>query len=229
MKKIALAALIISSSMFVGCAVTPQSPVALSENFYSNKETLVGVYMDELPETKTHIVGAGCLLCIATAAAANSKLTTHLNTLGTDELADLDENLVEVISEKGVKASLIMTPINFDKLGKFKSDEPNVAKKDFTPLKEELGVDKLIVIDLNAAGAYRPYSSYVPTGDPVGTVMGLAYTIDLNTNQYELYENIDIKVSAEGEWKEPPTFPGVTNAYYEAVELTKDKVITLFK
>jgi hypothetical protein len=31
-------------------------------------------------------------------------------------------------------------------------------------------------------------------------------------------------VSAQGEWDEPPKFPGLTTAYYQAIELAKDKI-----
>jgi hypothetical protein len=229
MKKISTVVLILISTLIVGCAGTPQARMPLAQDFYSNKNQVVGVYMAELPKTDTHLVGASCLLCYAAASVANSSGTSHIQSLDTNELVGLDETVVELISSKGIKTSLVKTVIDLEKLAKYKTDELNFAKQDFRVLKEKLGVDKLIVIDINTAGAYRPYSSYVPTGAPVGTVSGLAYTIDLNTNKYELYENIDFKVGAQTKWDEPPAFPGVTNAYYQAVEMTKDKIVALFK
>ena len=47
---------------------------------------------------------------------------------------------------------------------------------------------------------------------------------DLSTNTYTLYQKIDIYKNAEGEWKEPPSFPGITNAYYQALEQVKDEI-----
>lgn len=229
MKNISAAVVILASMMMFGCATVQQAPLALSEDFYSSGDKVVGVYVDELPKTDTHLVGASCLLCMAAASMANSSLTDHIRSLNTDELSGLNKSVARVVSGKGVKVNPISAPIDISKLGKFKSDGANFAEKDFRPLKDRLNVDKLIVIDLNTVGAYRPYSSYVPTGDPVGTVTGQAYTVDLATNKYELYEGIDFKVSVQGEWDEPPAFPGVTNAYFQAIELTKDKIVSLFQ
>jgi len=229
MKRISLVLLVLVSTMMIGCAATPQSQLPLADDFYSNKSSVVGVYMDEVPKADTQLVGASCLLCYAVAAAANSSLTSHMESLSVEDLASLDKSVEELIKEKGVETNLVAAPIILDDLAKFKTDEANFAKKDFRPLKETLGVSKLVVIDFGAVGAYRSYNAYVPTSSPMGNVSGLVYTVDLETNKYELYETIDFKVGVDGEWDEPSTYPGVTNAYYEAVEQAKDKIIALFK
>jgi hypothetical protein len=39
-----------------------------------------------------------------------------------------------------------------------------------------------------------------------------------------LYQRIDIQKSADGAWDEPPQYPGLTNAYFQIVEMIKDRV-----
>lgn len=228
MKKIKVILLLVVSLSFIGCASTPQPTIPLSQTFYTNKEASVGVYMMPLPKVDTHIVGASCLLCYGIASAANSSLTSHFESLNANDLKILNELVNNRITSKGIRSTLITSDINLKKFKKFKKLDSYFPKIDFRPLKEKLGVSKLVVIDLNTLGAYRPYSAYVPTGDPTGTVMGVVYTIDLATNKYDLYETIDIKINTHGNWDEPPSFPGVSNAYYQAIESAKDKIVSFF-
>jgi hypothetical protein len=228
LKKILSPFVILAIVVVTGCVSAPQQPISLSPQFYSAGDQEIGVYLTDLPKTDTHLVGAACLLCYAVAAAANTTLTNHIQSLDTSEFNGFDDTVATLITTKGSKAKAIKSNIDFNELPKFKTKEPNFAKHDFRKLKEELGIDKLIVIDINMAGVYRPYSNYIPTGAPVGTVAGITYTVDLETNKYEQYQNIDFKVGAQ-KWDEPPAFPGITNAYYEAVELSKDKISNLFK
>lgn len=230
MKKITISALAMIIVAITGCAGTPQKPIALSQHFYSsNDNKVIGIYMDELPKADTHIVGAACLLCYGIASLANSSLTSHIQTLSTTDMIGIDKTIAKLVSERGVTTNIINNAINLEELKKFSSKEKDFAKQDYRPLRASLGVYKLIVVDVAKIGAYRPYSGYIPTGDPAGVVTGKTYTIDLATNKYELYEDIDIKVNSQGEWDEPPSFPGISNAYYQAIEMAKEKISSLFK
>ena len=229
MKNILSGFIITATLILAGCAGSPQKNVALSSDFYSIKDKVVGVYFEEIPNPDTHLIGAGCLLCYAAASVANSSLTSHIETLNTDELDILDEHIVQLITDKGIEVNHITSPIDFERLKSFSSNEENFAKDDFRSLKESLGVDELIVIDLDMVGAYRSYNNYIPTSDPLAAIVGKVYTVDLHTNKYTSYGKIDEKVSAQGDWDEPPSFPGITNAYYQAIEATKDTVIAFFK
>ena len=229
MKSKLSAVLLVVTALLAGCAGTPQAPLSLNSNFYADKSKTIGVYMDPLPKPNTLFAGAGCLLCMAVVETANASLTTQTKTFSTDELAALQTMVVDSIKKKGGNVVIIDSKVQLDKLKSFSGKGVNLAKDDYRPLKASLGVDKLVVIDLNAVGVYRPYAEYVPTGAPTGYVAGLLYTVDLNTNEYDLYEPIDFKVGVQGQWDEAPKFPGVTSAYYQAVEQTKDKVISSFK
>ena len=48
--------------------------------------------------------------------------------------------------------------------------------------------------------------------------------VNLKTNAYEWYSPIDINKAA-AMWDQPPKFPDLTNAYFQAIELGKDAVL----
>lgn len=54
---------------------------------------------------------------------------------------------------------------------------------------------------------------------------GAVFLVDTDTNAYHWYLPIDLNLSAEGEWKEPPEYPGLTNAYYQVLEKLSDIVL----
>jgi hypothetical protein len=208
-----------------GCAIKPQQPVALGQDALSAKSGRVGVAMSTLPKVDTYFPGAACLLCYAFASASNSSLTKYAETLSHDELSALKEDVAAVLRKKEVDVVVIKEPIDLKSLPDVRTEVPTTARKDFSSLRAKLAVDKLLVIDMPLVGYVRPYSSYVPTSDPKATVSGSSYLVDLKTNALSWYQPIEISRSADGKWDEPPKFPGLTNAYYQALEAGRDSVL----
>jgi hypothetical protein len=215
--------LTILSIGLTGCATPPQPPVDISNNFWQEKNKTIGVIMSDIPEPETTIVGANCLLCYGVAAAANSSLDKHLKTIPTEDVAILKQKVLDLLTQRGMKAELLDDDIVVTKLAKFKSKEPNVAKKDFTSFQKR-SLDYLLVIDVHQVGAHRTYASYVPTSDPLSVFSGQAYIIDLKTNKYAWYFPFNHKKPADLEWDEPPSFPGLTNSLYEVITLGHDSI-----
>ena len=218
--------ILFSIPFFWGCAVTPQNNVNFSPAFWENKEQSIGVYVTELPEVKGHISGAGCLLCLATASAINSDLNTHMKEQSNADLSDIQTLLVASLNERGINAKPVAGPIDISKLAKYSSQEVNAARKDFTSLSEELNVDQLMVVSINTLGTMRNFANYVPVGDPFATFNAVMYVVDTKTNTYNFYEAINLAQYSETPWKEE-NFPGVTNAYYTALELGKTRILDL--
>ncbi|KZN28679.1 hypothetical protein N480_11340 [Pseudoalteromonas luteoviolacea S2607] len=210
------------------CGSTPQPTVQLQKQLL-NAEKRVGIYVDVINEPTTNIYGAGCLLCYGVAVAANSSLSKHLESLPTSDIESSKQILLEGYKAKTGSVEFIeLTEQEFKKLKKFKG-ELGYAKKDFRSLKESKNIDVLVVLDIATHGAYRGYTNYVPNTDPQGYVRGLVYSVDLETNQYLQYLELDKKVVVDGEWDEPKQqFPGVTNAYYQAVEQVKETINKIF-
>jgi len=105
---------------------------------------------------------------------------------------------------------------------------PNIAKKDFSALQKKYKVDRLLVIEIASLGFVRTYSAYIPTSDPKGVLQGSGYIVNLNSNTYEWYLPVNISKSADKNWDEPPKFPGLTNAYFQVLELGKDAFLQPF-
>lgn len=228
MKSLFAAVLVTVSAVLAGCATAPQTPVSLKPEVLTAKTTKVGVAMTALPKVDTQFPGASCLLCLAAASLTNQSLTAHVQTLKHEDLAQLKTDLAKVMRDKGMDATVIDEPLDVAKLPSFTSKEPNFARQDFTSLKAKYGVDKLVVIQITALGAWRNYSAYIPTEDPKAVFMGTGYMVNLADNALDWYMPINLRKSADQKWDEPPKFPGLTNAYYQVLELGKDAVTKPF-
>lgn len=58
----------------------------------------------------------------------------------------------------------------------------------------------------------------------MAVVSGEGYLVNLNSNVLEWYLPINISKGADGNWDEAPKFPGLTNAYFQAIELGKEAI-----
>lgn len=207
-----------------GCATTPQQALPVSASLLSPTAGRVGVGMTALPKVDTEFPGAGCLLCLAVASATNSALTDHVRKLPYEDLPELKKQVAAALAKKGVGTLVLDEELKLDAFGKFSGEEQNFARLDFRPLREQHNIDRLVVVQLSALGVWRNYSSYVPTSDPRAILKGVAYMVNLRTNALEWYAPIDINKSAVS-WDQPPKYPDITNAYFQAIELGKDAVL----
>ncbi|WP_188149608.1 hypothetical protein [Teredinibacter waterburyi] len=218
--KLSFLALII---LVTGCAGNIQQPVAFN---YSTIEqgAKVGVVVGPIPTPTMTYPGASCLLCLATAATANASLSAYAKTLDASDLSLVRDDVVASLQSQGFDANVIEEYEDESKLPKIKSEIVNSAKRDYSIYRTKNNVDYLVVVNFNYAGLTRNYASYIAKGAPEAKVLGLVRMIDLNTNMYTIYQPVVAAKMSEGEWKEPPEYPGMTNAYYQAIEAAKDQV-----
>lgn len=226
MKKILTLGLILLC--ITGCAVAPQQPVSLSPAILEQGDTKVGIATTTMPEVSMIYPGASCLLCFLAAAAANADLSGHAKTLTAEDVSGYDDLIKERLTQSGVSAKFITQDLELKKFKSIRSQSPNTAKRDFSPFGDEHDITHLIVINIEHLGFVRQYSSYIPTSDPQASMKGAAYMVNLADNTYSWYLPIELYQSARGEWKEPPSFPGMTNAYYSVVETIKDDLLDIF-
>jgi hypothetical protein len=210
-----------------GCANAPQLPVPLESA--SMKTGRIGVAMTAMPKVDTSFPGAGCLLCYAAASVANSKITDQVRTLGYEDLPKLKDEVAELIRKKGGNSVVISEDLALDKLPDYPTKGVSIASKDFTGLAQKYSIDKLVVIQVYMVGISRDYSAYFPTGDPKAVVRGRGVLVNLQTNRYEWFAPIFAQKAADKEWDEPPKFPGLTNAYYQAIEIARDAYLQPFR
>lgn len=214
-----------ASVALVGCATAPQAPLALEGSKLNGTSGKVGVLMTPVPAADTHLPGAGCLLCLAAASIANSSLTTHAKTLPGKDVASFQADVTAALQRKGVQVVSITGPVKMEDLPNASNPPTNGARKDFSSLKTKYQIDRLLVIDITQQGFERTYSGYIPTSDPKGLVRGTAYLVDLGSQTYQWYAPIEVVKATDKKWDEAPTFPGLTNAYFQAVEAARDVVV----
>jgi len=222
--RIRLSLLLAGVALLAGCATKPQAPVELKPLAGANGQK-VGVALAKLPKPALDLPGAYCLLCIAAAQIANAPLAKHVDTLDTEDLKPVRDSIADKLRKKGVDVVVIGDPIVLESLPQTTGDTTGKPPRDFRPMKAKYGVDKLVVVSFDAIGMQRMYSAYVPTSDPRALVRGTGYMVDLNANTYEWYLPFNVLKPADGRWDEPPKFPGLTNAYFQAVEASKDELL----
>lgn len=216
-------------AFFAGCATPPPQPIQLAPESVGPQSGRIGVAMAKLPDVDTHLPGAGCLLCIAAAKMANSSLTDHSKTLTREDLPALKNQLATLLAKRGANTVVLNDDLNVDALDAPRNEGINLPRKDFSPLRAKYGIDKLLVIEVTTLGFERTYSAYVPTSEPKGVFRATGYIVDLSKNTYDWYLPVTVLKSADKQWDEAPKFPGLTNAYYQALELGKDQILAAFK
>jgi len=210
-------------------AAAPSAAPAVVELAPAAPLPRIGIVMTAVPKVDVDIVGAGCLLCYATAAAANSSLSTHAEQLGPEDIPQLKDMVMAAMRAAGREPVLIAEPVDIKKLKKMKVKKGSqTVPRDFTGYKQSHEIDELLVIEVAALGFHRSYSAYVPTSDPKAMVKLSLFQVNLADNTYVWQEPIEVLRSAESKWDEAPAFPGLTNAYYQAIENAKDLVLAKF-
>lgn len=229
MKRLYSICLLICLVVLTGCATGPAQPILFDQATTSLANSKVAVVLNEIPKPNSYFPGASCLICAGLAEVANSKLTTFAKALQTTDLAKVKTDLVQLLKAKG--ASVVELPAAFavNALPDASKKEADAPQKDFSSVRTQYQVDKIIVLNFGLVGMQRNYSSYIPNGAPVAKVQGLAYLVDLTTNKYQWYQPVDVQKGAEGEWDEPPQFAGLTNSWFQAMEISKDVVLGPFK
>lgn len=215
-------------AVLAGCATKPQLAVPLSSDAISVKSGRIGVATTPIPTVDTSFPGAGCLLCMAAASLANSSLTAQTQKLPPEGVAALKTRIADALRQRGADVVVIEETVKLDALPSNTAKGANLATKDFSSLKSRYKVDKLLLVDIRQLGIERRYSAYVPNSDPKAVLRGTGYLVDLSTNTYSWYLPVSVEKSADGKWDEPPSYPGLSNAYFQALELGKDAFMEPF-
>ncbi len=205
-----------------GCASVPQQTSVNLNLDLIPKEQKIGLYVSPVSKITTSFPGAGCLLCLGAAAIANSSLTKQVETFQAEELAKTQSTIAQQLKAKGYEVVVINNLIPEKKLAKIKPVAGSTIAKNYSAYKTQYGVDQLLVVHFSTVGVVRQYSAYVPNGAPQATIAAQFYMIDVEHNAYSLYAPINVVKSADGEWDAPPTFPAMTNAFYQSEEEAVD-------
>jgi hypothetical protein len=202
-----------------GC-ISVQQPVPMDFSKWEaqdSKAKKIAILINPLPEPNTHKIGAQGLLDIAINNSNAAELTAHLKTLDITEFLAIKNQLGEKVSQNGAEPILLASDYSLPKLPEFEK-EGNYTKVDYQSLKETLGADQLILINVSRVGTIRSYYGFIPTTAPQGVFTGTAQLIDLSSNQIYWHHPVNVQKPAAQEWNEAPTYPGLTNAMYQALD-----------
>ncbi|HEY7986590.1 MAG TPA: hypothetical protein VIE17_06685 [Methylophilaceae bacterium] len=219
MRKIVL---ILVSTLLFGC-VTVTKPVSLNPSFWQARDKPVGIATTVAQPPTAYMIGDQGLLDIVINRANAAKLMDHLAKLETPKLKSLPNDFGSQLQARGFKVVYITEPVDPEKLPKFsgKSGTTQFAERDYRSFKEkrnfkEQGVDKLLVISVDAVGTIRSYWGFLPGGPPQADIALHGQLIDLNTNELLWYEKIAGVKAVPEPWDQEPAFPNVTDT------ITKD-------
>ena len=225
-----LAVTVMALVILSGCSSRMIAPVPMNNSMWAEKEPQIAVAMTTVPASEMVYPGADCLLCLGAAAAMNSSLSSHSETFDLTDIKNLKAELVQELSQSGKNVVMIDEPIKIKDLEDNKSELPNSSIKDYSTIGLGDNISHLLLVDLDFVGIRRNYASYVPTSDPFANIKGRAFLLDLSDNTFKWYLPFDVNQFTEGEWDEPDqNFPGLTNSYYQAIEVVKGQIKTPLK
>ncbi|KRB83671.1 hypothetical protein [Duganella sp. Root198D2] len=214
------------AALLAGCAAAPpQAAVSMGYGIFAEPGLRLGVAMSKLPQVDTSFPGADWPLSRAAATVANAALTAHTRTLAAEELLRMKAEIAEALKLRGQLPVVIDEPIVLDQLPKASGKGRNAAARNYASLQSRYQLDKLLVVELTEIGITRPYSSYIPTGEPKGIVSGAVYIVNFKDNTYEWYQPVMQQKSALGNWDEAPAFPGLSNAFYQALDGAREAIL----
>jgi hypothetical protein len=224
MRAIRIAAVLAAGIILSACGTVSQAPIPFKAETLQGQGR-IGVVSTAVPKADMNYPGAGCLLCFAAAAATNATLSSYTKTLPNDDLTRAKTEIAQALTKKGREVKVIEAPIDVSALPDTGTKQPGVSAKDFSTLAKQHGVDKLLVLDFTSVGIERSYSAYIPNGPPMAIITGTGYLVNASNNTYEWYRPFRVVKASEGNWDEPPKFPGLTNAYFQAIEVSKDNFL----
>jgi hypothetical protein len=198
-----------------GCAHV-QPPVPLDNQFWDAKEPTIGVAITVVPEP-----------VLAINKGVNSSLSDNVEKWQVNDLNTLPDAIVAKLQAKGYKAKRIDEPVDL-KVYKEVSFREGYTVRDLTPLKATYGVDRLLLVNILATGATRSYYSVVPTSVPMAQVGGQGMVVDLADNKLLWFKPFAVVQAAQGEWDEP-NYANLTNAFYQAMDTSRQQMITPFE
>ncbi|WP_310373086.1 hypothetical protein [Rhodoferax ferrireducens] len=217
------------SAFLTGCATPVQPNIPFANSTLNSGSGKVGVAVVVAAKPNTHFPGANCLLCIGTANLIHTSLNAHTAKLSNQEVYQIEADLTKVLQSKGIPFVALPVDMKLNDLPKAAKIEAGFTTLDFKGLQAQYGIDHLLLVQTGAMGFERPFASYVPTAEPHAWVAGSVMMIKLPENRLEWFEPVQIRKNADGAWDEPPSFPGLTSAYYEAIEEFKDRVLVDLK
>jgi len=206
------------------CASPKRLPVALSPKAVDATAGRIGLMLVLPEKPDTYFPGASCLLCLATANLMHSSLNAYTATLSKAEVLEIKTSLMDVLKDKKLEVIELPDASNLEAFSNL--NEPQKSPRDFSALKSRFQIERLMIVHIEQLGFERNFKAYVPQGLPSATVQGQSYIVNLSSNALEWFLPFSVKKVTNKNWDEPPSFPGLTNAYFQAIEAARKTIVT---
>ncbi len=233
MDRLKVFVLLLGVLLLGGCASTPQPAVPLVDAYWEDTDHKLGVYVQSAEKPSLYMEGDVRLLDYAINAAAMAPVKKHFEGLEVSDYEKLSDEIIKELSEQAKHVQLLRDDQNIEGLPAFedpnKEDAIYFSENDYSAFKKKYGIDQLLVIVPKRVGLARPYHGFIPMGDPRAVFEVHGELVDLDTNQLLWYADVMRANFSSGEWDEPPSYPGLTNGFYAALEAVKQEVLTHLK
>lgn len=229
MQKIKVVLALLLTGFLFGCATVPQPPVALDKSYWNSNKPNLGVYVQNADVPQFYMEGDVRLLDFVVIKAVMAPASNHFEKL---DLADFDVLRTDIktrFEKESIEVKLLSEDLKMDDLPDYSDpddkDQVYFARKDYSKIRDKHAIDHLLIIEPKRVGLARPYHAFMPLGDPRAIFEVRGQLVDLHSNKLIWYADISRSGYSSGEWDEPPVFPGLTNAFYVALEGVKEDVM----
>jgi len=197
-------------SLLAGCAAVNQ-PVSVKEAFWTQSDRTIGVAISKLPEAQAHKIGQQGLLDMAINEGMAGEISKYLKKVDVTVYGQARGEFAKRLTARGLKVTEVNKAIDVVTLADFMTDDKShaYATKDYRPLKKELGVDRLLMLVVQAVGTQRSYYGFIPTSAPIAMLSARGEIVDLTTNEVLWRQNTMNTVGVDDPWDQPPYFPNV--------------------
>lgn len=205
-------ALLLAMLAFLSGCMTMYKPIPLDASFWQDRQPVIGVAAEVLPEAGLVMLGQQGLLDVAINKGNAAPMVDRLKQLDVKRAAAISDNLAKGLSGRGFKVSNLSTldAKAFPEL-KPAANAEQYSPRDFSSLKSK-GVDRLLLVSVVNVGAARNYYGFIPTSPPraMFTVKGML--IDLKDNKLLWYNTHQATAAVVDPWDQAPDFPNLSEA-----------------
>jgi hypothetical protein len=195
-----------------GCAGVQYKPIAVDAGFWQDRQAVIGVAAEKIPEADAYMLGNQGLLDIAINRGNAARMVEQLKKLDVRRAAAIPDNLAEGLGRRGFKTNKLGT-IDVATFPEFSANaNPELhAPRDFRGLASK-GIDRLLLVSVQRIGTTRNYYGFVPTSAPRALFTVKGQLVDLKTNKLIWYDRYDTTAAVAGPWDQDPDFPNLSAA-----------------
>lgn len=203
-----------------GCAPVRYKPIALDSSFWQQRQGVIGIASEPIPESTAHMLGNQGLLDIAINQSNAKNMSERLKTADTQRIKEIPDHLTKQLEARGFKVKKLDVGFDPKKFTEYKpvTNPEQFANRDYRQLATAEEIDHLLLVTVARVGTARGYYGFIPLGPPRASVVITGQVVDLKTNKLLWYSNREVSIPIAEPWDEEPEFPNVMKAVAKGIE-----------